>query len=542
MDKPPSSFGINERAASLLSYAIVCVMMVCAIFIAVRFGQALIPAWQGSYMVLLGFLVVLEAFLTQHIRKKLIVLDQEWFMFYLAEFVVLLLFLKAFQLLGGGMVALHLQIAALQQDFANNFFNTEYLFSLLALVIIWLVSLSFSGPLEVLRVSQQNLMIEEDVGSYAERSAARQSLVDQVLLVGLVMVVMSSLMRSDRTTGWFQLPGTRLDVVIIMVYFGLGLILLSLTQYFVMQMRWAVNRIPTSHRLAWNWVLYGFLFMVFVSSVSLLLPTSYTIGLLTLLNVIVGLVLAVVQLLGWLVLALFMLVTYFLGFLSSEPQEREPLPPAPLPTPLPLAERGAYNIDILEWIGSILFWGVMAVLMAYLLIYFYRVRRQDMVRVARLPVLSTLNALIRALRDWIKGLRSQVSQTVKAGVERLRMAPVVSLPRPSWGYTSLRRMKPRQRVIFYYLAMVRRGGECGALRGKSQTPYEYAARLSGMLRKDPAWDGEIVQADLEDITERFLEARYSRHAVDNEQVSRVRQSWQRLKNALRSLKTATYDR
>jgi hypothetical protein len=184
----------------------------------------------------------------------------------------------------------------------------------------------------------------------------------------------------------------------------------------------------------------------------------------------------------------------------------------------------------------------MAVLMAYLLIYFYRVRRQDMVRVARLPVLSTLNALIRALRDWIKGLRSQVSQTVKAGVERLRMAPVVSLPRPSWGYTSLRRMKPRQRVIFYYLAMVRRGGECGALRGKSQTPYEYAARLSGMLRKDPAWDGEIVQADLEDITERFLEARYSRHAVDNEQVSRVRQSWQRLKNALRSLKTATYDR
>jgi hypothetical protein len=331
-------------------------------------------------------------------------------------------------------------------------------------------------------------------------------------------------------------------VTLIVIYFVLGLVLLSLTQYAVMQMRWAINRIPTSKRLASNWALFGLIFLMLIAGVSLLLPTGYTIDLLTLLNLMVAIMMAAIQLLTWLMLAAVMLVAYLLGLISGAPPEQQPLPPAPLPTPLPPAEAVETSFNFLEWIGSLLFWFVIGAMLIYLLVYFIQVRRSDLARVARLPIFTTLNALWQSLRGWISRLRRQVSQTVKEGIQRIQRTPPASLPKFSWRYTSLRRMTSRQRVIFYYLALVRRGGESGTPRGQSQTPYEYAARLSDALEDEPSDGDENIQVDLDTITARFVEARYSRHAVMNEEVSLVRRSWQRLKIALRHLSRLKYNR
>jgi hypothetical protein len=537
MDKLYSSLQINERTATYLSYALVCLMAVFAIVISVRFGQALLPGWSGGYMVVLGFLVVLETFYTQRIRKNLVLLDPDWSKFYLAEFIVLLLLTKVFQLAWGGATGLSYQIAAMRQDFAANFFNTSYIVSLLALVMIWIVSLSTSALLEVLRVTRSSVQIEEDVGSQTERSTARQQLVDQMLLVGMVMVLMVSLMRSDRTSSWFQLPGTRMEVIIIGVYFTCGLVLLSLTQFSVMQMRWAVNRVPTSLNLARKWALYGGISLILILLVSLLLPTGYAIGLLTLLGYLVGMVMAAFQLLSWLLLVLVMLAVYYLGLLSREPLEPMGIPPAPLPTAIPQSETGGSQLNMLEWTGSIIFWLVMAGVVVYLLVYFFQLRRQVVRRLPRPPFLSTLFGLWRALQVWIFGIGEKVSQTITAGIERLRSA-AAPIPRSSWSYTSLRRMTARQRVIFYYLAMLRRAREGGTPRHRSQTPYEFASRLSDVLDAGQNPAGPVVKQDIESMTSQFVEARYSRHAVDRHQVEEVRHSWQRLRHALRRLHTS----
>ena len=42
-------------------------------------------------------------------------------------------------------------------------------------------------------------------------------------------------------------------------------------------------------------------------------------------------------------------------------------------------------------------------------------------------------------------------------------------------------MDPRRQIYFYYLAMIRRGGEQGIPRQPSQTPSEYAAHLEKEL-------------------------------------------------------------
>ena len=74
-----------------------------------------------------------------------------------------------------------------------------------------------------------------------------------------------------------------------------------------------------------------------------------------------------------------------------------------------------------------------------------------------------------------------------------------------WDYVNPRRLTPRQKVIFYYLALVRRAREAGLPRQENQTPYEYARSLAASLAEN--------QAGVDSMTEAFIEARYSRHDI-----------------------------
>ena len=78
---------------------------------------------------------------------------------------------------------------------------------------------------------------------------------------------------------------------------------------------------------------------------------------------------------------------------------------------------------------------------------------------------------------------------------------------------------------FYYLAMLRRGGEGGHARRPAQTPYEYAHALESQIPE--------IDQDVDGLTEEFIEARYSRHDIPPEHVGLVRRYWERIKRALR---------
>jgi hypothetical protein len=80
-------------------------------------------------------------------------------------------------------------------------------------------------------------------------------------------------------------------------------------------------------------------------------------------------------------------------------------------------------------------------------------------------------------------------------------------------------------VLFYYLAMVRRGGEYGIAREPDQTPYEYQLKLQASLPE--------INRDLAALTEAFVEARYSRHEISEDQVGLVRRWWERIRRTLR---------
>jgi hypothetical protein len=173
-----------------------------------------------------------------------------------------------------------------------------------------------------------------------------------------------------------------------------------------------------------------------------------------------------------------------------------------------------------------LLWGSLALIIIFSLLQF--VRQHGGVREA-LRRSRLTNWLVLAWQWLTKNAdRTRVTltrvivegwQNVVSRLEGKRILSAVSLIR-------LRSLDPRRQIFFFYLAMVRRGGEQGLLRKPSQTPSEYGAALEKAL---PASD-----EDIDSITQAFVEARYSRREVGDKDANRVRATWGRIRRALQN--------
>jgi hypothetical protein len=199
--------------------------------------------------------------------------------------------------------------------------------------------------------------------------------------------------------------------------------------------------------------------------------------------------------------------------------------PVELPRIVPMAPP-APGSTFAEWIRSLIFWAIFLGIIGFSLYHYLNQNQALWQKIRGLRVVRGLVAAWRGLWRWIRGVNQNIAQGVEAGWKRLVARRSGGSPRPSWGFTSLRRMSPRQRVLFFYLAMLRRGRENGLPRNPSQTPYEYAGRLRSQLTE--------VDSDVDSITDEFVEARYSRHEISLEHANIVQQLWRRIKRAMRA--------
>ena len=112
------------------------------------------------------------------------------------------------------------------------------------------------------------------------------------------------------------------------------------------------------------------------------------------------------------------------------------------------------------------------------------------------------------------------------GLERIRARRAGRIESGWGGFINPRRLDPRQRVYFFYQALIRRGTESGLPRGLSQTPYEYASTLDDALPD--------VDEDVDAMTEAFVEARYTPRVVEEGKANLVKTYWDHIRRALRS--------
>jgi hypothetical protein len=94
-----------------------------------------------------------------------------------------------------------------------------------------------------------------------------------------------------------------------------------------------------------------------------------------------------------------------------------------------------------------------------------------------------------------------------------------------WRFIRLRGLSTREQIRYFYLSTVRRAGQRGVERGQSETPLEYASDLKS------GWPE--VEGEVDDLTDAFLEARYSRKSIGDNRLGRIKQTWKLVRTAVK---------
>jgi hypothetical protein len=290
---------------------------------------------------------------------------------------------------------------------------------------------------------------------------------------------------------------------------------------------WLVRKTGVSRELAGAWWRYSLAFVGLAALAALLLPTGYTAGLLDVLRYGAAVVLraaytVVATLLILISMPFWLLAQWIMGGEVDAPQA-PPLSGSRLPVPEPAGSGPA-------WLGLVraaFFWVAILAFAVYLVRGF--VREHPEIREAlasfRLRRLRWPRWLARLWKAWwarLVGWRAAVRA-------RLRRTAAQSDETSGSSRSALAQGAApgghRERVLYYYMELVRRAGRAGYPRKPAQTPLAYGATLK---RELPERGHEV-----DVLTGAFVEARYSRHTVGSRIVERVKASWQQIRQWLR---------
>jgi hypothetical protein len=279
-----------------------------------------------------------------------------------------------------------------------------------------------------------------------------------------------------------------------------------------------------------RWLAFSALFLGVVAVVAGLLPTRYSIGILSLLGIALDLITGLIMLLLFLLVTpfvlLFNLILRLLGM-------KELLRQAP-PTPFLLPNGENQPLASIPWwdiLRSIIFWAVLVSVVGYAIQFYLRQHKELYAHLKHGKAVKWLSEAWSWLITLIRGVQHKIASTIESGLVKLRSTEKRPVDLRPWKFLNLRKLSPRERVQFYYLALVRRAGENGLPRQPSDTPREYASALRARLGTPAPDTPELLNS----ITNEFIEARYTTHPIHPEQAAAVRNYWQRLQNILRKM-------
>jgi hypothetical protein len=523
------SYRINERIATLISRIFVAIMMSCTAVTAVNLAQRLAPEWEGGYLPWLCFVISLVAIYSQQRLRRTADLDASPGVYRLGEIIVILVVIKLIIYIWTGFEHLRTDISLWQEDFLYNFFNAEYLYSIFVVFLVWVLSSMYGEDLVNLEGDVDILQTDSLDGMVSNRGAVQQRMAGRIFTVGVIMVFVMSLIRMDIGILWRTESASRQGVVHVLAYFVIGLALLSLTQLSTRRVIWAWERIPVSQGLVRRWAGYSLAFLLLIMAIAFILPTGYTLGFLPTMQYLLGGLLAVAYALVMLVITpIFYLLSWMVRLFGLKPTtDNTPLNMERLFTQMPqLAGKSPPPWwDILK---SVLLWGILIGVVGYAVYIYIHQNRDLAAKLRRLPGMAWLVKAWRWLVVRTRMSVASVPKVVQAGLDRLRASTRRVKTTDHWRFVNLRKLDAQQRILFYYLALIRRADELGLPRKPWQTPNEYTHSLKPNLPE--------AENDLETMTGEFNEARYTQHSIGNEQVGSMKQAWEHVRGILMSRK------
>ena len=499
------------------------VMFGCIALSLVELVRLVFPAWSGTYLVVGCVLAALEANYSYRLIRARSLRGFDRLRFRAIEIALFYPVLKIGSYLGDSWASVLADIQSWPRN-PGGIFDLETLAAFLLALISWHVAGQTTGDYE---------RLDEPPEYHRYYVSPLDSMAGRFFEGGLVLLVAAGLTRAGLAHLLnLSRPPVHGLILNVLVYFLVGLVMLGQVRFATLRKRWQAQEIKVSDELPGRWVRYSLAFIGLVAGLAFLLPTGYTLGLLDVIGWTLGAILGFLSLVFTVLFWLFMLplawLLSWLGLVPSQLGLDQPLSRLP-----PQNQDPPVAPDWLQILRSLVFWAIVLGILFYLVRSYLR----DHPELAK--ALANLG-LVRALRDMWSAFRRSLRSLGgwgKAVMERLPRHWALPLRRRGTsnreplGFFRLRGLPPREQVLYYYLSILQRAGRQGLARRPAQTPEEYRSAL------DPNLLG--AHRPLEQLTRAFMEARYSRHVVDSDQVRGVRASWQQVKAALSRLRRKT---
>lgn len=335
-----------------------------------------------------------------------------------------------------------------------------------------------------------------------------------LLFSGLARVNLMEILRTDRP------PVTGL-VGNVLLYFLLGLMLLSQVRLELLAIRWQAQGVRTPPDLTQRWVRYTLAFVGLAALLAFALPTGYTLGALGLLGDILTVVFGVLWFTTFVLVSLLLLPLRWLMSLFGSPATT---PPPAQPPPPPPDINSLFHHPLPPWVDTLRTIFIILAVVAFVsyIIWSYLRERPELIEALQsLAALRALRRLWALLRHRVSGMLATARDASPVAWlrERLRRAA----PDGPFRIFRLGAASPREQVLFYYSSLLRRAGQAGFGRRPPQSPREY----------EPVLEDNLPDAtpELQGLTSAFEETRYSNHPIGSQVAQAARARWHRVRAA-----------
>jgi hypothetical protein len=523
----------SQIAVRLGSYSLVAILLVCVAVALAWLIEYIFPDWNSSYLPWATFAFSLEAMYYRRIirQKKLSLFDREFWLHRGAELVVLVLFVRIFLYIVNGVD----QFIQDFQGWPKNWYllldDGEFLGVTLFLTLVWGISNLFGADLDHLQTHPNDIHWDTISELDLDRKEARNQLVGRMLSLGMVLILVTVIVRLNAGQILGETGFSRAATLNLLVYFGICVVLFSFTQFALLHGRWYWENTPIDGNIGVRWVRYGMIFAGILIILAILLPTMYTTGLLESIRFLLSLIGYLITLIYFLYTALIALLYGILSSFSGRevmPQTLE-LPNYQLPGKLLNPnDQMLIDIPIINWLLSLIFWITLLIVIGISLTHYFKQNSELFLKIKTMPVITWVLSLFEWLFAAFVGLGGHLKQSVINSIHLLSnplREDVISRS----SYLSLRKLGSREKIIFYYLAFLRRSRDIGAKREPHVTPNMFRNKLAPLLPDD-------ARQATSTLTEAFYTARYSSRQVTPEDVTPALSAWKKLRQYFRKLR------
>jgi hypothetical protein len=510
----------NPWADNFFRPLLLTIMIMCFNLALVNFARVINPAWNGTYFLIGMLLTTLEAIYSYRVLKFYRSRGVSVLRYRLAEVVVLILLLKILSFAGKPIGRIVAEAQLLWQN-PGHFINLEFYVLFVLALITWLNATHTMEDFEALH---------DPYIFRADNVLPLDELASRFFWGGGLLVLISGLTQWVSRAGWasladWQRPSIGGIIFNVLVYFTLGLVLLSQAHLTTLLLRWRIQKINVAPNLVKEWAKYGLIFLGLVMFIDLVLPTSYTLGFLASAGVVVRFLIALIIFLIQLLLLLLTLpLAWLLSLLGQTPQERFiGVPEVPV---LPEAAASTASLPWLEALRSLIFWLLAAAIVGYFLKIYLNDHPELVEWLKSFKPIGFIVNLLTYLWERLTGItQAGLALIPKRATGGGQTGQATLNTRRRWA--GLGGLSARERILYYYLNVLDRVAKRGPTRRSSQTPYEYEPDLSQTIPE--------AQPAINALTEAFVRARYSRESWLEAQADLAKALWQQIRRELHRL-------